>query len=139
MSGSTDSLVKPDGTKIRVLVTDDSAFMIKKTTEYLMQFGMDVVGTAANGEEALALYPRLKPDLVTMDINMPKKDGIETLSGIIQMDSQAKVIMVSALGFKEKVREALEKGATYFIVKPLTPEKIEQNLLPILKKMFGIK
>lgn len=128
-------LCKKDGTQFTCLVVDDSVFVIKQMCKLLENMNCKVLGRAINGEEALAMYEKLRPDFVTLDITMPKKDGIETLTDIIKADPSAKVIMVTALGQKAMVKKAVELGATYFIVKPLNQEKLEQTLVPVLKKL----
>jgi two-component system, chemotaxis family, chemotaxis protein CheY len=108
----------------RVLVVDDAAFMRKVLTDALAKGGHDVVGEAANGLEAVAQYQALKPDVTTLDITMPEKDGLEALREIIASDPAARVIMCSALGQESKVLESIKSGAKDFIVKPFQPERV---------------
>ena len=108
----------------RVLVVDDAAFMRKMVSDALNKGGHEVVGEGANGEEAVAQYQELKPELTTLDITMPEKDGLEALREIIALDPNAKVIMCSALGQESKVLEAVESGAKDFVVKPFKPDRI---------------
>lgn len=126
---------KSDGSPFRVMVVDDSAFMLNQMKRFMETIGCNVVGTANDGEEAVRIYSQLKPDVVTMDITMPRMDGIEALMSIKEIDPRAKIIMVSALGHEQMVKDAILKGATYFIVKPLTLSKIRQTMIPILKKI----
>jgi two-component system chemotaxis response regulator CheY len=126
---------KSDGSPFRVMVVDDSAFMLNQMKRFMEAIGCQVVGTAQDGLEAVKLYPQIKPDVVTMDITMPRMDGIEALTSIKEMDPKAKVIMVSALGHEQMVKDAILKGATYFIVKPLTLSKVRQTMIPVLKKI----
>jgi two-component system chemotaxis response regulator CheY len=86
--------------------------------------GFDIVGEAQNGNEAVEMYQELKPDLVTMDIVMPEKNGIEALKQIVSVDSGAKIVICSALGQETLIMEALEAGARDFIVKPFKPPKV---------------
>lgn len=92
---------------------------------------IEVVGMAANGLEAVSQYTALKPDVVTMDITMPEMDGLEALKAIKAMDSKAKIVMISAVGKEDAVREAIMSGAKNFIVKPFQEEKV----LAVLQKV----
>ena len=93
-----------------------------KTQESGAQFaeeaGWQVAGEATNGEQAVALYQQEKPDLVTLDIVMPKMDGVSALKQMIQDDPQARVVMISAVNQKGKLAECIQAGAIDFIVKP---------------------
>jgi len=84
----------------------------------------EVIGEANNGKEAVAKYIELKPDLVTMDITMPDMDGIAAVKEIIKINSEAKVIMCSAMGQKPMIKEALQAGAIDFIIKPFDRVKV---------------
>ncbi len=108
----------------RVLVVDDAAFMRKMVSDALTKGGHEVVGEGANGAEAVQRYQELSPDLTTLDITMPEKDGLEALREIVALDPNAKVIMCSALGQESKVLEAVKSGAKDFVVKPFQPERI---------------
>lgn len=110
--------------KETVLVVDDSRFLNDHIKRILENAEYQVVGQAIDGEEAVRKYQELLPDCVTLDIVMPKMDGIETLKQIKSLDPAAVVIMVSSAGTKEKVTEALLLGAKNFIVKPFKEEKV---------------
>src|SRR5689334_1785276 len=127
---------KDDGTPYRVLIVDDSMFVTKQIGQILSSEGFDVVGTAADGEAGVEKYKELFPnvDLVTLDITMPKMDGITALEKIIEFDANAKVIMVSALGKQDLVKDALIKGAKNYIVKPLDREKVLERVVSSLNK-----
>ncbi len=103
----------------KVLIVDDALMMRKTIEKILTSAGHVIVDQAVNGEQAVQLYKRHKPDLVTMDITMPGVDGISALAEIMAEDPAAKVIMVSALGQKHKVFDALQNGAKSYILKPL--------------------
>ena len=109
---------------LRVMVVDDAQFMRNMLKDIFVRAGHDVVAEAENGEIALELYQELKPDLVTMDIVMPRKSGIEALQDIMALNASACVVMVSALGQDSLVLEAVESGAKDFIVKPFKEEKV---------------
>jgi len=119
---------KLDGTKYRVLVVDDSMFVAKQLTQIL-------VATAQDGKEGVDKYKELCPnvDLVTMDITMPRMDGITALEQIIAFDKNAKVVMVSALGKEELVKKSLLSGAKNYIVKPLDRKKVLERISAALK------
>ena len=108
----------------RVLVVDDAAFMRKLLTDALVSGGHEVVGEAGNGIEAVARWQELKPELTTLDITMPEKDGLAALDEIMAIDPSAKVIMCSALGQEGKVLEAVKLGAKDFVVKPFQPPRV---------------
>jgi two-component system chemotaxis response regulator CheY len=102
----------------RILVADDAAFMRMMIKNILTQNGHEVVGEAENGAEAVARYAELKPDVTTMDITMPEKDGIAALKEILAADPAAKVVMCSALGQEAKVIESIPSGAKDYVEKP---------------------
>jgi two-component system chemotaxis response regulator CheY len=108
----------------RVLVVDDAAFMRKVVSDALASGGHEVVGEAGNGAEAVQRYQELSPELVTLDITMPEKDGIQALGEIISLDPGARVLMCSALGQESKVIESIQKGAKDFVVKPFQPAQL---------------
>ena len=120
--------------KARVLIADDASFMRQMIREIIEPEGYEVVGEASNGIEALEQFVELRPDLVTMDIVMPKRSGIDAVKGILAEDAQAKVVMCSALGQDTLVKEALQAGARDFIVKPFKPDAVIATMKKILEK-----
>jgi two-component system chemotaxis response regulator CheY len=112
----------------RVLVVDDAAFMRKVLSDALAKGGHDVVGEAANGVEAVARFQELQPDVVTLDITMPEKDGLEALREILAADPAARVVMCSALGQESKVLESIKSGAKDFVVKPFQADRVLEAL-----------
>lgn len=108
----------------RILICDDAAFMRRMLREILVQGGNEICGEASNGEEAVSMYKTLKPDMVTLDITMPNKDGIEALKEIMAYDSNAKIVMCSAMGQQSFVLEAIKSGAKDFIVKPFDRARV---------------
>lgn len=116
-----------------VLIVDDSKTSRKILKGVLEQGGFEVIGEAENGEQGYLKYKELKPDLVTMDITMPTMDGIESLSLIKHENPDAVVVMITAAGQKEKMIEALKRGAKEFITKPFD----EKEVLTILKKVVS--
>ena len=108
----------------KVLIVDDALFMRNMLRNIFSESGFDIVGEAQNGNEAVEMYRQLRPDLVTMDIVMPEKNGIEALKEIMASDSSARIVICSALGQESLIMEALEAGARDFIVKPFKPPKV---------------
>jgi two-component system, chemotaxis family, chemotaxis protein CheY len=108
----------------RVMITDDAAFMRMMIRNILSGAGHEVVGEAENGAQAVEKYAELRPDICTMDITMPEKDGIAALKDILAADPSARVLMCSALGQQAKVIEAIRAGAKDFIVKPFEQDRV---------------
>jgi two-component system chemotaxis response regulator CheY len=108
----------------RVLIVDDAAFMRMMIKDILSKNGFNVVGEANDGGQAVEKYKELQPDLVTMDITMPEKDGISALKEIKAIDPSAKIIMCSAMGQQAMVIDAIQAGAKDFIVKPFQAERV---------------
>ncbi len=127
--------VSETGTPYRVLIVDDSMFITKQIGQILTSEGFDVVGTAENGQEGVEKYKELYPnvDVVTMDITMPKMDGVTALEKIVEFDKEAKVIMISALGKQDLVKKSLLLGAKNYIVKPLDRKKVLERVMMTLK------
>jgi len=93
---------------------------------------MEVVGEADTGASAIKLYAELKPDLVTMDIIMPEMNGIDAVKEIIAIDSQARIVMCSALGQQALVQEAMAAGAKDFLIKPFNPSRVVEVVTKVL-------
>src|ERR1700742_1927513 len=108
----------------RVLVVDDGAFMRKMVPDALSGGGHEIVGEAANGIEAVQRFQELRPDVMTLDITMPEKDGLTALKELIALDPSAKVVMCSALAQESKVLEAVKAGAKDFIAKPFQAQRV---------------
>lgn len=118
----------------RILIVDDAAFMRMMIKDIVTKNGYEVVGEAQNGVEALEMYTQFRPDIVTMDITMPEKDGISAVKDIMGMDPAAKVIMCSAMGQQSLVMDAIKAGARDFLVKPFKPDRVIQALDKVLSK-----
>ena len=116
----------------RILVVDDAAFMRMMLKDILTKGGYEVCGEAGDGVEALAKYNELKPDLVTLDITMPNKDGIAALKDIKAADPSALCIMCSAMGQQSMVIEAIQSGAKDFIVKPFQADRVIESIKKVL-------
>lgn len=109
---------------ITIMVVDDSNVIRNRITRSSESKGFEVVATAANGVDAVQLYEILKPDLVTMDLTMPKMDGLACIRNIINLDENANILVISALADKATGIKALEYGARGFIYKPFTDEDL---------------
>lgn len=110
----------------RILVVDDAKFMRTMVKDALTQAGHEIAGEAENGNAAVEQYKNLKPELVTMDITMREKDGIEATQEIIKFDPAARIIMVTALGQEDLLAKAIKMGVKDFVVKPFSPERLQQ-------------
>lgn len=108
----------------KILIVDDAAFIRTMVKDILVPRGFEIVGEATNGNEAVQKYMELKPDLVTMDITMREKDGLEAAREILQKDPNARIIMVTALGQEQLLIESFKIGVKDFVVKPFEPERI---------------
>ena len=109
----------------RLLIVDDALIMRMKIRDIARSAGWEVVAEATNGEEAVDLFQRHRPDLVTLDMVMPGMDGLAALKAIRQLHPDANVVMVSAVNQKEKLRECIESGALDFVVKPFNPANLK--------------
>ena len=126
--------IKEDGSKYKVLIVDDSIFVVKQLRKILEEEEFEIVDSASDGEDGFEKYKQHHPeiDVVTMDITMPKMDGITSLEKIIAFDGSAKVIMISALGKEDLVKKALISGAKNYIVKPLDRVKVIERIKSVL-------
>ena len=118
----------------RILIVDDALFMRQLLRDLFEEQGWEVVGEAANGVEAVEKYHALKPDLVTMDIVMPEKNGLDALWEIVGEDPEARVIMCSALGQEQLVLQAVQYGARDFVVKPIQEERMLDVVQRVLQR-----
>lgn len=119
-----------------ILVVDDAAFMRMMIRDILEREGY-VIQEAVNGRDAIEKYRESNPDLVTLDITMPEMDGVEALREIRRLDPAARVLMVSAMGQQKMIVDALESGATDFLVKPFQPTKVLETVKKCLQDDVG--
>lgn len=122
-----------DKQPIRYLVVDDSIFARKNLARMLESFGGRLAGEAGDGCTAITEYSRTLPDMVLMDIIMPQMEGIEAAEKILRLHPQARVVMVSSVGYQENIIAALQKGARHFVQKPVKPE----ILYDVVKYVMG--
>ena len=122
-----------DRQPVRYLVVDDSIFARKNLAKIVESFGGQVAGEAGDGSTALAEYTRTRPDVVLMDITMPQMEGIEATERILRHDPEARVVMVSSVGYQENILAALQKGARHFVQKPVNPEVLYE----VIKYVMG--
>ena len=123
--------------KARVLIADDASFMRQMIREIIEPEGYEVVGEATDGIEAVDRFDELLPDIVTMDIVMPKRSGIDAVKIVIESHPHACSVMCSARGQETLVMEALQAGAKDFIVKPFKPDNVISTLSKVLEKHSG--
>jgi two-component system chemotaxis response regulator CheY len=124
---------KKDNQPIRFLVVDDSIFARKNLTKMIDTFGGQLAGEAGDGCTAITEYNRTLPDFVLMDITMPQMEGIEAVERIVRQHADARIIMVSSVGYQENILAALQKGAPHFVQKPVKPEVLYE----VIKYVMG--
>lgn len=120
---------------IKALIVDDALFMRKMLADILRKEGVSIAGEAENAKQAIQKYKEIKPDLVTMDIVMPKIDGLDGIGAveeIIKGDPNAKIIMVTAMGQHSLMLDAMQAGAKDFIIKPFRPQRVSEALKRVL-------
>jgi len=117
----------------KLLIVDDSNLIRKKIAREFDQSKFELVGSAEDGEVALALFLQHSPQVVTMDITMPHVDGIECIENLVAVQPDVKILVISALNDKATGMEALEKGAMGFINKPFTENEIIEALDALLE------
>ena len=122
----------------RALVVDDSMLMRKMIDDVLIDDGWEIVGEAANGQEAVEKFEQLRPDAVTLDIVMPGTDGLYALDHILQLDPDAKLVVISALNQTKLISDAVRKGAHDFIVKPFMPEQLKETMASCLGETAAV-
>src|SRR6201984_3198280 len=122
-----------DGQPIRYLIVDDSVFARKNLGRIIESFGGQVAGEAGDGLTSITEYERIRPDIVLMDITMPQMEGIEAAEKIVQKHPNARVVMVSSVGYQENIVAALQRGARHFVQKPVKPEVLYE----VIKYVMG--
>ena len=127
-----EPLTRKDNQPVRYLIVDDSVFARKSLAKMVESFGGALAGEAGDGCAAIAEYARVKPDIVLMDITMPQMEGIEAVERIVRQHADARIVMVSSVGYQENILAALQKGAKHFVQKPVKPEVLYEILRYVL-------
>ena len=118
---------------MKLMIVDDSNIM-RRRIERSQQFEeLQLVGTAGNGLEAIELFKRTDPDVVTMDLTMPRMDGIECISHLVALKPEVRILVVSALADKATAVEAMEKGANGFLNKPFTDRQLNEAFAELMR------
>ena len=126
-------LRKKDRQPVRYLVVDDSVFARKNLAQMVESFGGQVAAHAGDGCTAITEFERTRPDIVLMDITMPEMEGIEAAERIIRQYPEARIVMVSSVGYQANIVAALQKGARHFVQKPVKPEVLYE----VVKYVMG--
>ena len=122
---------------LKLMIVDDSNIIRSKITRTLTQHHMEVVATASNGEEAISLFASSKPDVVTMDLTMPRMDGLECIRALRKMNSNVSILVVSALADKATAIQALKEGAQGFLCKPFSESDLTEAMDELLGDSHG--
>ena len=114
-----------EGIMKKVLIVDDSTVIRKALVKFLENYSVNIIGTASNGTDALEMFSKYNPDIVTLDITMPGFDGFHVLDKMRKMDESVKIIVITALADKATGLKALKKGAKSYLTKPFGPNKLK--------------
>jgi two-component system, chemotaxis family, chemotaxis protein CheY len=118
---------------LRLLIVDDSNIMRRRIERSQHFDELEVVGSASNGVEALELFRRTDPDLVTMDITMPQMDGIQCIQRLVELKPEVRILVISALADKATAVDAMEKGANGFLNKPFTDRQLNEAIAELIQ------
>ena len=134
MANVNGKAVAPGGKRtFKLLIVDDSNIM-RRRIERSQQFeDLQLVGTAGNGVEALEMFKKTDPDVVTMDLTMPRMDGIECIGKLVAMKPAVRILVISALADKATAVEAMEKGANGFLNKPFTDRQLNEAFAELMR------
>ena len=125
-------LLRKDHQPVRYLVVDDSVFARKNLARMIEAFGGQLAGEAGDGCTAITEYNRTQPDIVLMDITMPQMEGIEAVERIVRQHPEARIVMVSSVGYQDNILAALQKGARHFVQKPVKPDVLYEIIRYVL-------
>ncbi|HUJ80639.1 MAG TPA: response regulator [Candidatus Acidoferrales bacterium] len=123
---------KKDNQPVRYLIVDDSVFARKSLAKMVEAFGGTVAGEAGDGLTAITEYSRTNPDIVLMDITMPQMEGIEAVERIVREHPDARIVMVSSVGYQDNILAALQRGARHFVQKPVKPDALYEIIRYVL-------
>lgn len=132
MKSFTPLTRKNDHQPVRYLIVDDSVFARKNLGRMIESFGGEVAGEAGDGCTAITEYARVKPDIVLMDVTMPQMEGIEAVERIVRQNPDARIVMVSSVGYQDNILAALQKGARHFVQKPVKPDVLYEIIRYVL-------
>ena len=118
---------------LKLMIVDDSNIMRRRIERSQRSEQLELVGTAGNGLEALELFKKTDPDVVTMDITMPQMDGIECIARLVAMKPAVRILVVSALADKATAVEAMERGANGFLNKPFTDRQLNEAIAELMR------
>ncbi len=118
----------------KLLIADDSNIIRNKIARALEAYGLEIVGMAPNGKQALQLFQETRPQVVTMDLTMPEMDGIECIRKLHALDPTVRILVVSALADKATAIQALKEGAQGFLCKPFTADELTEAIGELLDK-----
>ncbi len=130
---------REDGQPVRYLIVDDSVFARKNLAQMVESFGGQVVGEAGDGVSAISEYDRVTPDIVLMDITMPQMEGIEAAEKIVKEHPEARIVMVSSVGYQENIVAALQRGARHFVQKPVKPEVLYEVIKYVMREDGAVR
>lgn len=116
----------------KLLIVDDSNIIRSKIARSLTEFGVEIVGMAANGRDAVLRFGKARPDLVTMDLTMPEMDGLECIRELRKIDPKVRILVVSALADKSTAIQALKEGAQGFLCKPFTEDELTEAISELI-------
>ncbi len=123
---------------LNIMVVDDSLISVRKLTQMLSEMGHSVVHSAPTGVAAVASYPTIRPDLVTMDINMPDMDGIEATRQILAVDQGALIVVVTSHGQQQMVLDAINAGAKGYVLKPIREDKLKDVIQTVADRYLPV-
>lgn len=119
---------------LRMMIVDDSNIIRRRIERSQQNARLQVVGSASNGREAVELFQKTNPDVVTMDLTMPEMDGIQCVEQLVSLKPEILILVVSALADKATAVEAIEKGANGFLCKPFSDRQLNDALAELLKE-----
>ena len=134
MNAASGKVMSDNGKKcFKLMIVDDSNIM-RRRIERSNQFEeLELVGTAGNGVEAIEMFKKMDPDVVTMDLTMPQMDGIECISKLVALKPAIRILVISALADKATAVEAMEKGANGFLNKPFSDRQLNEAIADLMR------
>ena len=123
-----------DKNQKKLLIVDDSLVVRKAITKFLENYNVKIIGTATDGNSALEMFKKHRPEIVTLDITMPGLDGFDVLDEMIRLDKDVQVVVITALADKATGLKALRLGAKSYITKPFGPQKLKDAFERLIAK-----